>query len=168
MPKTAVPLVGAANRWFTDAGVRRPYDRGMAQLPESLLPESFQVRLPLWYLVHRGTAEINAAEDPVTLGLSIGHLLLKLDFGDGKALAMFSDEQRAATFGAATGLPGLLSPRVTNVTQLYDLLVRLTPDTTHVGFDPPPPASAGGVAGAAPVVPVADMLATLRAVRDVE
>jgi len=130
-------------------------------MPDAL-PHSLQVRLPLWYLVHRGTSEINAATDPLTLGLSIGHLLVKLDWGEGNALALFSDEQRAGEFAAATGLTGLLSFKVATVQQLFDLLIRLPPDTTHLGFDATPPRP--GHRGNAPVVPVEEILATLRPV----
>jgi hypothetical protein len=124
-----------------------------------VLSESFLVRMPLWYLVHRGTAEVNAPTDPITLGVSIGHILLKLDWGDGTALAMFTDERKAGEFAAASGMTGLLSTRVATAPQFQELLVRLDPDTTHVGFDPPPP---GDHRGRAPVVPVAEVLATLR------
>ena len=133
------------------------------------LPNSFQVRLPLWYLVHRGTAEISAPTDPVTMGLSIGHILLTLDFSDGKALALFSDERRAGAFADAMGVAGLLPIRVADVPQLFELLNRLAPDTTHLGFDPPPPdPGTRAVLGPAPVLPVAEMLATLRPVMDAE
>jgi hypothetical protein len=117
----------------------------------------------LWYLVHRGTSEITAATDPLTLGLSIGHMLVKLDWGEGHALALFSDERRAHGFAAATGLAGLLSFKVATAPQFFELLIRLPPDTTHVGFDPTLP---GTGRGTAPVVPVAEILATLRPVID--
>jgi hypothetical protein len=131
------------------------------------LPDSFQVRLPFWYVVHRGTAEVSAPgpADTTTLGVSIGHILLKLRWGDGTALAMFTDESRANDFADATGLAGLLPVKVATTTQFHELLVRLATDTTHVGFDPPPPGTARGMAA---VVPVAELLATLRSVEDVE
>ena len=124
-------------------------------------PDSFQVGLPLWYLVHRGTAEINAPVDPVTLGVSIGHVLIKLDWGAGTALAMFTDERRAGEFAAASGLVGLLSTKVGTTPQLQDLLERVEPGTTHIGFNPQPP---GPGRGTTPVVPVAEIMATLRSV----
>ena len=129
-------------------------------MPETL-PDSFQVGLPMWYLVHRGTAEISAPVDPVTLGVTIGHVLVKLDWGEGAALAMFTDERRAGEFAAASGLSGLLSTKVGTTPQLQDLLIRLEPGTTHIGFNPPPP---GRGRGSAPVVPVKEILATLRSV----
>jgi hypothetical protein len=126
-------------------------------------PASLQVGLPLWYLVHRGTAEVNEPADPITLGVSIGHILIKLDWGDGTALAMFTDERRACEFAAGSGLIGLLSNRVGTTTQLQDLLARLDAGTTHIGFDPPPP---GPGRGTTPVVPVSEILGTLRTVDD--
>ena len=131
------------------------------------LPDSFQVSLPLWYVVHRGTAEV-AAPNPVdatALGVSIGHILLKLRWGDGTALAMFTDESRADGFADATGLAGLLPVKVATTTQFRELLVRLAADTTHVGFDPPPPGTPRGMAA---VVPVSELLATLRSVEDAD
>jgi hypothetical protein len=126
-----------------------------------LPPESFQVRLPLWCLVHRGSAQINEPADPVTMGLSIGHVVIKLDWGNGNALALFSDEARAIQFANAHAMAGLLSTRVVNAPQLKELMLRLPPETTHLAFNPPHPS---GGPGSAPVVPVAEMLATLRAV----
>ena len=129
------------------------------------LPDSFQVGLPLWYLVHRGTAEVSTPSDATTLGVSIGHILLKLRWGDGTALAMYTDEARANTFADATQLAGLLPVKVATTTQFYELLVRLSADTTHVGFDPPAPGTPRGVAA---VVPGSELLATLRSVEDVD
>jgi hypothetical protein len=127
------------------------------------LPDSLQVRLPLWYLIHRGTAEVAAPIEPPQLGLTIGHILIKLRWEDGTALAMFTEERRADGFADATGLAGLLSVKVGTTRQFRELLVRLDADTTHVGFDAPPP---GTPRGAAPVVPVGELLATLRSVED--
>ena len=78
---------------------------------------------------------------------------------------MFTAERRAGAFAAATGLAGLLPVRVGTVQQFRDLLVRMTPDTTHVGFDATPPGP-GRERGTAPVVPVAEVLATLRGLGD--
>ena len=129
------------------------------------LPETFQVGLPLWYVIHRGTAEVSAPADATTLGLSIGHILMKLRWGDGTALAMFTEELRAIDFADATGLAGLLPVKVATTPQFYDLLVRLGEDTTHVGFDPPAPGTPRGVAA---VVPVSELLATLRSVEGMD
>lgn len=126
-------------------------------------PPSFQVGLPLWYVVHRGTAQIGESDDPLTLGVDIGRIVLKLQYGSGMALAMFTDERRAGEFAAASGLTGLLTARVAAARQFHELLVRLDRDTTHIGFDPP---RLGTHGGSAPVVPVAEILATLRPVVD--
>jgi hypothetical protein len=130
---------------------------------ETGLPESFQVGLPMWYVVHRGTAEVASAD--AAPGVSIGHIVLKLKWGEGTALALFTEERRADAFTDATGLAGLLPVKVATTRQFRDLLVRLMPDMTHVGFDPPPP---GTPRGSAPVVPVSEMLATLRSVEHLD
>jgi hypothetical protein len=131
-------------------------------MPDAV-PASFQIGLPLWYLVHRGTGEIGVPQDPVTLGVSIGHVLVQLNWGDGTALAMFTDERLAGEFAAASGLIGLLAVKVAIVPQFQELLLRLPLDTTHLAFDPPTP---GAGRGSTPVVPVREILATLQSVAD--
>ena len=135
-------------------------------MPDDLphdLPRTFQVGLPLWYLVHRGTGEIHSPDDRDAPGLTIGHVLVKLEWGHETALALFTDEERALAFAARMSIPGLLSLRVATVPQFRELLLRLLPGTTHVGFDPRHP-SAGRET--MPVVPVEEILETIRTVGD--
>jgi hypothetical protein len=138
---------------MTDASSNEPHDSLHGGGDDDIPPDAFLASFPWWVVATR--LEAVGEEGAVRLGPESGFLVL--DAADGStSLAVFTDEDLAERFVAASGFAG--RPVGIETPRRFTAVARHVPPVcTHVAFDPP--ARVGGRARW--VVPLRQVLAAM-------